>query len=137
MTKWAKSLIRLSTYEVETLQKRLAEVVTRRTHVEMKIATLDAQYELECVNAANDPMLAHNLTAYKAGHKLRREGHQGELELVVQEEEGVRDQLSYAFEDLKKFEHVAELSQLRRIAAEKKVENAAMDEVALRLARQA
>ncbi|MGZ3304755.1 MAG: flagellar export protein FliJ, partial [Asticcacaulis sp.] len=27
MTKWAHSLIRLSTFEVETLQKRLAEVV--------------------------------------------------------------------------------------------------------------
>ena len=135
MTKWAKSLIRLSTYEVETLQKRLAEVVTRRTHIEMKIATLDAQYELECVNAASDPTMGHNLTAYKAGHRLRREGHQSELDLIVQEEEGVRDQLSYAFEDLKKFEHVAEMSQLRRVAAEKKVENAAMDEVALRLSR--
>ena len=104
MTKWAKSLIRLSTYEVETLQKRLAEVVTRRTHIEMKIATLDAQYELECVNAASDPAMGHNLTAYKAGHRLRREGHQSELDLIVQEEEGVRDQLSYAFEDLKKFD---------------------------------
>ena len=135
MTKWAKSLIRLSTYEVETLQKRLAEVVTRRTHIEMKIATLDAQYELECVNAASDPAMGHNLTAYKAGHRLRREGHQAELDLIVQEEEGVRDQLSYAFEDLKKFEHVAEMSQLRRVAAEKKIENAAMDEVALRLSR--
>jgi flagellar export protein FliJ len=137
MTKWAKSLIRLSTYEVETLQKRLADVVTRRTHTEMKIATLDAQYELECVRAAADAMLAHNLASYKQGHKLRREGHQAELDLIVREEEGVRDQLSYAFEDLKKFEHVAEITQLRRIAAEKKAENAAMDEVALRLSRQA
>lgn len=137
MTKWAKSLIRLSTYEVESLQKRLADVVTRRTHIEMKIATLDAEYELECVNAAANPMFGSHMAAYKHGHKLRREAQQSELQLIMQEEEGVRDQLSYAFEDLKKFEHVAEVTQLRRLVAEKKVENAAMDEVALRMSRNA
>jgi len=135
MTKWAKSLIRLSTYEVETLQKRLAEVVTRRTHAEMKLATLDAEYELECVNAAANPMFGGNLVSYKHGYRIRRDAQQGDLDLIQREEEGVRDQLSYAFEDLKKFEHVAELSQLRRLATEKKVEDAAMDEVALRLSR--
>ncbi|MDI7776117.1 flagellar FliJ family protein [Asticcacaulis sp. EMRT-3] len=137
MTKWAQSLIRLSTYEVETLQKRLAEVVTRRTHAEMKIATLAAEYELECVRSAADPALGHSLTAYKRGYKMRRDTIQTELDLVSHEEEGVRDQLAHAFEDLKKFEHVAELSHLRRLAAEKKAENAALDEVALRMARPA
>ena len=30
MTQWAQSLIRISNYEVETLQKRLAEIAARR-----------------------------------------------------------------------------------------------------------
>ena len=30
MTAWAQSLIRISNYEVETLQKRLAEISARR-----------------------------------------------------------------------------------------------------------
>ena len=42
MTQWAQSLIRISTYEVETLQKRLAEIGTRRATAEMRIAVLDA-----------------------------------------------------------------------------------------------
>jgi len=135
MTKWAKSLIRLSTFEVETLQKRLAEVVTRRTHVEMKIATADAEYEIECIKASGDPHLARHLPAYKHGHKLRRDQLAADLDLIVREEDGVRDSLSSAFEDLKKFEHVAEVTKLNRIAAEKRVENAMLDEVSLRMQR--
>ena len=137
MPKWAKSLIRLSTFEVETLQKRLAEVVTRRTHVEMKIATLDAEYEVECVKAANDIAMQPHLSAYRSGFKHRRDACVAELDGIVREEDGVRDQLAFAFEDLKKFEHVAEMTRLRRAAAEKKSESAAMDEVALRLKRPA
>ena len=137
MTKWAKSLIRLSTFEVETLQKRLAEVVTRRTHAEMKIATVDAEYEIECVKASADPHLARHLPAYKHGHKLRRDTLAAELDLIVREEDGVRDSLSSAFEDLKKFEHVAEVTKLKRIAAEKKVEEALLDEVSLRISKRA
>lgn len=132
MPKWAKSLIRLSTFEVETLQKRLAEVVTRRTHFEMKVATLDAEYELECTRAQSDPALSHHLGAYKRGFKHRRELAVADLDLVTQEEDGVRDQLSHAFEDLKKFEHVAEITQLKRVATAKRIENAAMDEAAQR-----
>jgi flagellar protein FliJ len=49
---WKASLIRISTYEVELLQKRLAEIVARRWQVEMRIATLDAEAEAE---AALDP----------------------------------------------------------------------------------
>ena len=132
MTKWAKSLIRLSTFEVETLQKRLAEVVTRRTHCEMKIATLDAEFEVECVKAANDVALQPHLSAYRHGFGLRRDACVAELDIVVREEDGVRDALSEAFESLKKFEHVAEMTHLRRVAADKKIDDAAMDEVARR-----
>ncbi|MGA9658739.1 MAG: flagellar export protein FliJ [Asticcacaulis sp.] len=137
MPKWAKSLIRLSTFEVETLQKRLAEVVTRRTHGEMKIATLDAEFELECQRAAQDITMSQHLTAYRHGFKLRREAVCNELDLIIQEENGVRDSLSMAFEDLKKFEHVAEMTHLKRVANDKRIENAALDEAALRMKRPA
>ena len=44
---WAKSLIRLSTYEAEVLQKRLAEVVDRRMAAEMKLMMLEAEGEAQ------------------------------------------------------------------------------------------
>ena len=48
------------------------------------------------------------------------------------EEAGARDALSGAFEELKKFEHVAETTRLNALVAANKRENAAFDEIALR-----
>jgi hypothetical protein len=48
------------------------------------------------------------------------------------EEEGARDALTGAFEELKKFEHVAELSRLERLAAAERRESAAFDALGLR-----
>jgi len=135
MAKWVKSLIRISTFEVETLQKRLAEVGTRRTHVEMKIATLDAELSLEVARAAEAPDLNFGLAGYKQGWVHRREQCVSELELIAHEEAGIRDALSGAYEELKKFEHVAEVTRLSKAASDLKRENAAMDEAALRLKR--
>jgi flagellar protein FliJ len=139
MTKWIKPLIRLSTYEVETLQKSLSEVVTRRTQQEMKIATLDAELEVEQVRArdhsAENSAFSSHMPAYVAGWKTRRAAAESELSVISIEEGGIRDELSHAFEDLKKFEHVAEVTRLKKVRADAKVENAAFDEAALRMAR--
>lgn len=135
MAKWVKSLVRISTYEVETLQKRLAEVAARRTQVEMRISTLDAEFALEMARNNEDPLMAAQIPAYRKGWALRREQAVSELELIAHEEAGIRDELGTAFEGLKKFEHVAEVTRLKRMAAELKRENAALDEAALRLKR--
>ena len=47
MTAWAHSLIRISNYKVETLQKRLSEITERRATAEIKLAVLDAEAEAE------------------------------------------------------------------------------------------
>ena len=133
MAKWVKSLIRISTFEVETLQKTLAEVVTRRTHAEMKIATLDAEFEVETARAREDYSLSMHMPAYKKGWDARRQVAAGDLNLIAHEERGIRDQLTEAFEELKKFEHVSEVTKLNRLRQELARENAAMDEAALRM----
>jgi flagellar protein FliJ len=135
MAKWVKSLIRISTYEVETLQKRLAEVSTRRSQVDMRISTLDAQCLMETQRADEDYNLAKDLPAYKKGWALHRANAISELEIIAHEERGIRDQLAQAFEGLKKFEHVAETTRLKATALELKRENAALDEAALRRRR--
>ena len=103
----------------------------------MKLATLDAEYELECVRASEDPMLSHSLAAYKRGFQHRRDTVSSDLDLIAQEEDGVRDSLGLAFEDLKKFEHVAEITHLKQVANDKRIENALLDEVSLRTKRPA
>lgn len=130
MTRWAHSLIRISTYEVETLQKRLADITTRRATAEMRLAVLDAEREVETTRAADDAQAASLLSAYLAGWSYRRGLAEATLSEVSLEEEGARDALSQAFEGLKKFEHVAELSRLSDLAAAARRETAGFDEQA-------
>ena len=72
MTAWAQSLIRIYNYEVETLQKRLAEVAARKAEAEMRVAVLDAEAEIERENARMDPASGLMLQAYLNGWKARK-----------------------------------------------------------------
>jgi flagellar FliJ protein len=132
MTAWAQSLIRISNYEVETLQKRLAEVAARKAEAEMRVAVLDAEVEIERQNARLDPTSGLMLQAYLNGWKLKRADAEGHVIAVAAEEEGARDALTSAFEELKKFEHVAEATRLSKLLAAAKRETAAFDEMGLR-----
>lgn len=132
MTAWAQSLIRISNYEVETLQKRLAEITARRASAEMRLAVLDAEVEVERERARADGEAAMMLQAYLNGWSMRRGMAETDLTAVDAEEAGARDALTGAFGELKKFEHVAELTRLNAIAAAGKRETAAFDELGLR-----
>ena len=132
MTAWAQSLIRISNYEVETLQKRLAEIAERRANAEIRIAVLDAEAEGERNRARMDAEAGMMLGAYLNGWKSRKAKAEGDLTVLDAEEAGARDALTGAFEELKKFEHVAETTRLNQLVAIAKRETAAFDELGLR-----
>ena len=69
---WRQSLIRLSTYEVEMLQKRLSEVVERRWAIEVRIAALEAEAEAEIAHARANAEAGFYLVGFKEGVRLRR-----------------------------------------------------------------
>ena len=132
MTTWAQSLIRISNYEVETLQKRLAEINDRKARTEMRLAMLEAEAEGEQDRARQDVDAAMMLRAYLNGWKQKKAAVQADVAAIEAEEEGARDALTSAFEELKKFEHVAETTRLNAIIAAGKRETAAFDEMGLR-----
>ncbi|MGQ3040332.1 MAG: flagellar export protein FliJ [Brevundimonas sp.] len=132
MTAWAQSLIRISNYEVETLQKRLAEITARRASAEMRIAVLEAEAEVEQERARQDAEAAMQLQAYLNGWKVRKGAAETDVAEIEAEEAGARDALTGAFEELKKFEHVAEMTRLNAMIAAGKRETAAFDEMGLR-----
>ena len=132
MTAWAQSLIRISNYEVETLQKRLAEIAERRAGAQVRIAVLDAEAEGERNRARMDAEAGMMLGAYLNGWKARKAQAEGDLSVLDAEEAGARDALTGAFEELKKFEHVAETTRLNQLVAIAKRETAAFDELGLR-----
>lgn len=132
MTKWADSLIRISNHEVETLQKRLSEIVERRQAAEMNVAALDAQAEAEAAQAQGDVEAGWYMIGFRQGSKIRRDQALLEIDQTLIEEAGARDALAMAFENLKKYEHVAEAAKVAKIKLAGKLETAALDELGLR-----
>lgn len=132
MTKWAASLIRISTHEVETLQKRLAEIVERRTAAEMRVAMLDAEAEIEAKRAEGDASAGWYMIGYREGYKRRRAEMLVHIDQCHEEEIGARDALAEAFENLKKYEHVAEQAKVLATKKQGAFEAAQLDELGLR-----
>ena len=97
-----------------------------------KRQVLEAEAEIEQDRAREDADAAMMLQAYLKGWKLRKGAAEADVEVIDAEEEGARDALTGAFEELKKFEHVAETTRLNAIIAAGKRETAAFDELGLR-----
>lgn len=132
--KWANSLIRIANHEVETLQKRLAEIVERRTVLDMRMAALHAEAAAEADRARRDPEASMFHAQFAQGWRLRRDRLKVEIDAVKLEESGARDSLTRAFGELKKFEHVAELARVAGVKEQNRRETAALDEMGLRAA---
>jgi flagellar FliJ protein len=129
---WATSLIKLSTYEVETLQKRLAEISDQRAQVEMKLAVLHAEGQAEQAAAAQDPQHGWRIVGYMEALRVRMDAVRQDLYLIQIEEQGARDALAKAFETQKKYEHVAEQAEVLALKELGRREGAQMDELGLR-----
>ena len=129
---WAKSLIRLSSYEAEVLQKRLAEVVDRRMAAEMKLTMLEAEGEAEAMFSANEAAAGLYRPGFLDGLRLRKARAQTDIDVILVEERGARDALAEAFETQKKYEHIAETIAITERKELGRRENAALDELGLR-----
>jgi flagellar FliJ protein len=129
---WKESLIRISSYEVEMLQRRLAEVVERRSDAELRLVILDAESEAEIVHADQDAQAGWYRAGFLQAMRQRRANLQGEIAGLGAEEAGARDALAEAFEALKRFEHVAETARLAAVKEEARRETVALDELGLR-----
>ena len=130
--KWANSLIRLSNHEVETVQKRLAEIVARRWAVEVQIEALDAELAAERANKASYEEVGFYLAGFSEGARIRREALTAKHATILVEEEGAREAMAGAFENLKKYEHVAEAAKLAARKEAGRRETAELDELGLR-----
>lgn len=131
---WAKSLIKLSTYEVEVLQKRLGEITDRRLAAEQKLEDLEQEGMIEAARARQDAENGWYQLGFWEGLRARKAHAQSEIERIRAEETGARDALALAFEDQKKYEQVAENIRLQQAKAQGRYEAAAMDEISLRMA---
>ncbi len=132
--KWADQLIKLSNFELELLQARLAEIVGRRERAEMKLAVLIAEGEAEIELARRNPEAGWRMGPFAENLKRRKALAQTEIDQAALEETGARDALAEAFESLKKYEQVAENARLLEAKEAARRETAVLDEIGLRRA---
>ena len=129
---WAQSLIKLSSYEAEVLQKRLAEIVDRRVAAELKLAMLEAEGEAEAQFSAQEAAAGIYRAGFLEGLRQRKAKALAEINVILLEEQGARDALAEAFEQQKKYEHIAENLATAARKEVRRVETAALDELGLR-----
>ena len=129
---WAQSLIRLSSYEAEVLQKRLAEIVDRRVAAELKLAMLEAEGEAEALFSAQEAAAGIYRAGFLEGLRIRKARAQAEIDVILIEEQGARDALAEAFEAQKKYEQIDENLRVAAVKELGRREAAAFDEMALR-----
>ena len=129
---WAESLIKLSTYEAEVLQKRLAEIVDRRMAVEMRLLMLEAEGEAEAAFSAQEAAAGIYRAGFFEGLKVRKAKIQAEIDVILIEESGAREALAEAFETQKKYEHIAQNLKIEAGKVQGRRDSAALDELGLR-----
>ena len=129
---WRESLIRISNYEVEMLQKRLSEVVDRRAQAELRLIVLAAEAEAEITRADQDAQAGWYRAGFLQAMRGRRANLESEIVVLKSEETGARDALAEAYEALKRFEHVAETARVAAVKEEARRETIALDEMGLR-----
>src|SRR3954468_13234829 len=129
---WSTSLVKLSTYEVETHQKRLGEIVARKSAAEARLRALHAEGEAEADRARQDVAAGWYQIGYLEGLRMRKAKIQAEIDEISLEELGARDALNAAFEEQKKYEQVVENARRLELKEAAKRETAALDELGLR-----
>jgi flagellar FliJ protein len=129
---WSQSLIKLASYEVETLQKRLAEIVGRRAQAEGRLMALETEGALEAAFAVEDARAGFYRVGYQQGLKARKAQAQAAIDACLAEEQGARDALAEAFENQKKYEQVADSAARLERKEQGRRDTAALDELAMR-----
>jgi flagellar FliJ protein len=129
---WSKSLIKLATYEVEVLQKRLTEIVDRRAAAEARLQALETEGAMEAAFSADDAQAGFYRVGYLEGLKMRKAAVQTQIDLLLAEEQGARDALAEAFESQKKYEQVAENARVLEAKEQGRRDRAQLDELGLR-----
>jgi flagellar FliJ protein len=129
---WQDSLIRISNHQIEDLQKRLADVVGRRVEAEMQLIVLEADAEAEIVSAQQDAEAGWCRASFLQAVRQRRAALKSRIGGLIAEEAGARDALRDAFEALKKFEQLAELSRAAAAKVEAQREAVVLDDLGRR-----
>ncbi len=132
MNRSHESLIKLARFQVEELQRQMADVDAARQRLHAQVEKLDADVERERKLAETNPDAAATFGAYSQAMKTRKQNIHVSLSDIDVQAESLREELREAFEQLKKYELLEERRQAAQQARERASEQAELDEIAQR-----
>ncbi|MFS2317200.1 flagellar export protein FliJ [Maricaulis sp. D1M11] len=130
MTRSHQPLIRLARFKVEELQKQLAELDRSKASLNDQIVRLEASVPEEQAQAtqSKEGYLAYG--SYAQAVIKRKENIRASLTEVETQADALRERLSEAFQELKKYELLEERRLARAEDAVRRAEQDGLDEVA-------
>ncbi|MEC9249262.1 MAG: flagellar export protein FliJ [Pseudomonadota bacterium] len=130
MARSHEPLIRLARFKVEELQKQMAELDRSKAALISQIERLEASVpeEQAIATQSKDGYLAYG--SYAQAVIKRKDNIRASLSEVEAQSDALRDRLSEAFQELKKYELLEERRVARAEAAVRDAEQAELDEMA-------
>lgn len=130
MARSHEPLIRLARFKVEELQKQMAELDRSKQALINQIERLEASVpeEQAIATQSKDGYLAYG--SYAQAVIKRKDNIRASLSEVEAQSDALRDRLSEAFQELKKYELLEERRVARAEAAVREAEQAELDEMA-------
>jgi flagellar export protein FliJ len=132
-----RTLLKLAQRDLETLRRAMGDQIARQAELDQRIAGHDQTIKREQELAQRDYESQRLFGGYAAASLIRRRAMESERDLIGAEIERLRQLITAAHVEMRKFERLLELEAAREKAAQDKRENAELDEFAtMRAARQ-
>jgi len=129
------SLIRVQRFQVQEIQRRVADLEQMLDDFRREQADLDARVRAEQQKAGISDQGHYAYPAYAKYAAMRRDNLTHSIDELSREADAERARLAAAFEDLKKVELVDEAARARARADSRRRAQAELDEVALTMHR--
>jgi flagellar export protein FliJ len=127
-----RSLIRLKKFQVDEKRRQVTQIEMMIADFERMATELDQQIEIEHQKTGISDIAHFAYSTFAKAARDRRDNLLESAENMRGQLETAQDALAEAIEELKKIELLDQREHLREAAAEAKLEQAELDEIALR-----
>jgi len=135
MAKGLSGIIRLHKWQVDEKRRQITELEVMRGELVEKLAKLLSDLETEKDNLSKSNVVDINYANYASNVMSRRENLQASINEVDVSIENMKDELSEAFKELKKYEIVEQRAVEREKHEQKKREQDRLDEISINMYR--
>ncbi|MBL4601933.1 MAG: flagellar FliJ family protein [Emcibacteraceae bacterium] len=135
MAKGLKGIIRLHKWQVDEKRRQITDMEVMRNGLQAKLEKLNTDLEREKEDLAKSKVVNINYASYASAVMKRRENIEASITEVNVSIENMKDELSEAFKELKKYEIVEQRALEREKFEQKKREQERLDEISINMYR--